>query len=150
MEKIISKIKINHFSSGWWYQPSIWTTSKRRWAARPYANLQKLLKNEEILDKNFVLSLNGDKDLKVFRWIANEKNYKTFFNNEQIRMLNKDETIEERIPKCKIIIYWDLKGYKLLNKGVLPYFELSCLKQMFKNGGNIVWRRAGFKINKSP
>ncbi len=143
----MKKYIINKFGDNFWYYPSILVFSKRKWAARSFKDIFKLLKVVGIKDDNFVISLNNDRDLKIFRMMQAKHEIKIFLNKEQVKIIEEEGYIDYKLPRIKTILRYDKKSLLLLRKGFTPYCSREYLRENFKNQ-TIVWRRNGWVVLK--
>ena len=128
----MKKVNINILGDKFWYVPSVFTTSKRKWAQRPYTNFKKLLKNENLINENFLLSLNGDDNFKYFRIIQSIHEIDLFMNKKDIEIINNNGILEYKIPRTRVTISFDKKSLNLLKKGLIPYYSKDFLKKNYQ------------------
>lgn len=146
----MEKITINKIGENYWYVPTIFTTSRRNWHQRPYKSLKKLLVIEKHLEDNLLVCLNKDKDLKIFKFLQQIKNFPLTLKKNQLEALELNQIIKIKILELKPIIYLDYKSLNLFRRGFLPFCSIDFLNEEFKNEKNITWRKYGFVKFKKP
>lgn len=146
----MQRIKINFVNDKFWFNPSLITTSKRLWAPRPYKNLKKLLVVEKLWDKDLVIDLNGDADHKILRQLLQYKDNPFKIKKEDFLQITKVGFVDIKLNKSKIYLRFDKKGFNLLKKGILPFYQYYYLRSLRpKNTPNseltyLIWRKDGF------
>lgn len=140
----MNTIRINKVGDSYWYQPSIVTTSRRKWQGRPYRNLKKLLQAEELWNQDIVISLNSDKDMHIFNMLQQYKESQISFKKEDL--LNIDAGNIKTKSINKVTILFDKKSIKIIKKGYLPFCSQKYLIQNFKKHKYALWRSSGFII----
>ena len=142
----IKKIKINKIGDNFWFQPSIFIASKRKYAARPYKSLMKLLKNEALLSQEFIFTFNSDENFELFRFSQTQKGIKFYLNGTQINEIKTNGFIEHNIQGTNITIRYDKKSLVDLSRGYTPYFSVKWIKENFRSKNSIIikWTKKGY------
>ena len=133
----IDKVKINVVGDNFWYQPSILTLSRRKYAARPYKSLQKLLKNENLLSQNFLFTFNGDEDFELFRMAQKLNEIDFYLNQEQREEIEEKGFFDHRLKQSKITIRYDKKSLIALKRGYIPYFDKKWILETFRTSKSL-------------
>ncbi|VEU70461.1 hypothetical protein [Mycoplasmopsis glycophila] len=95
------KVRLNNIDGKIWYYPSIWTLSIRKWASRPYFNIQHFLEETDYINQPLWIDINGDSDFKIFNTF--QKILKTnIFLSEPVENQTRFEF--QLFPKVKLII----------------------------------------------
>lgn len=152
----LNKIKVNHMSDGYWLIPSwnkIFTPKSSKYATKFCKTFEELISYNDFLNKNVVLSLNGDHNFYHFNKVMKMLNFDFQILENQIKNLDiKDVLIFKPIENLNII--FDYKAIKLIYSGIIPIFNLNYYEKLYKEYNennqdkivNLVFRRLDFKI----
>ncbi len=126
-----SVIKINCFSNGYWYYPSIFTFSKRGWASKPFKTLDDLFVALELKNKPYKISSNGGEcTIDVFNYAQRKNEFSFLLDKKQ--KIDKDFLFEEIINN-KLKIAWNYKSIKKIFAGCIPLVSKQQLLSEFQS-----------------
>ncbi|WP_029513385.1 MPN499 family protein [Mycoplasmopsis primatum] len=122
MEKIKS-YRVNYVNGAYWYQPSLWTFSKREWAARPFKSIEDLISKLELNRyPGGIIDINKDPRFVTFNNI--QQVLKTGISINPSAIKEKDNLFTFEIaPKIQVIL--NDKSLKSLRTGKLFCIPLS-------------------------
>lgn len=154
------KVKINHFSNGYWLVPKFWKIFSPRLTGYVIKNgktLEEIVKNNDLLKKEIIFSFNGDYNFYNFNIALKlrEINFRLDYNAVR-KKPNEDFFVFYPVKNCKIVL--DKRGIALIYEGIIPFFSKSYYEKMVdfqreymqknqikKEFIGFFWRRNGYK-----
>ncbi|WP_027120540.1 MPN499 family protein [Mycoplasmopsis lipofaciens] len=144
--------KINFIADKYWYQPSMWTLSRRLWAGRPFLNLTDLINSLDIKYQPSFFSFNGDP--RFFHFNNIQKNYGCEFSINPSSIKDKNNSFIIKINSQIHIIIDDL-GIKYIKQGYIFGAPIYYYEDLLKSNNvleneilEIRWRKKYFEISK--
>lgn len=126
-------IKINHLSSGYWLVPSflkIFSARKSQAVIKHSKTLEGLLEKNNLMNDDFTISLNGDKQFKMFNQMAKLKELPFFINNEVLNKIDKEGYVDfEVIPN--LILRYTFKSLQAIYAGYIPFYSKQYFAKLY-------------------
>lgn len=138
-------IKINHLSSGYWLVPSflrIFSARKSQAVIKHSKTLEGLLEKNKLINDDFTISLNGDKQFKAFNQMAKLKELTFFINQDVLNKIDKLGYVDfEVIPN--LILRYTFKSLQAIYAGYIPFYSKNYFIELYqkvsKNNPNKVF-----------
>ncbi|UOE63512.1 hypothetical protein MbovWib_04095 [Mycoplasmopsis bovis] len=126
MENKLKTYRVNYVNDAYWYQPSIWTFSRRSWASYPFRQIEDLIDKLELkYYPGGIIDLNKDPRFSVFNSV--QKHLKTGISVNPSALKDKDNYLVYEVDE-NIRIILDDKSLKYLAKGLIFCTPLSYFK----------------------
>lgn len=130
------KIKINFVNNLFWLAPSFSSYFKgRNFGYTPFKTLEDLINKTEIKNSNLYFSFNSLKEINYdfYNKIQKIKDLNFRLNKENLYKIEKNGFIDDDSIDDRIVVRWDLKSLKWIQKGYLPFFEKDYIIENFKD-----------------
>lgn len=154
METKLKTYRVNYVNNAYWYQPSIWTFSRRSWASYPFKEIENLI---DKLELNYypggIIDLNNDPRHRVFN--AVQRHLKTCISINPSSLKDKDNYLVYEVDENVRVILND-KSLKHLARGLifcvpLAYFKAIKEKEQLSENQvlEFVYSKGFFEISKT-
>ncbi|MBZ4195426.1 MPN499 family protein [Mycoplasma tauri] len=145
--------RVNFVSGAYWYQPSIWTFSRRLWAARPFKNIEDLIIHCDLHHyPGGIIDLNKDPLFKTFNSV--QKALKTGISVNTSTLLSNGNRLEFNILDSIVVVLDDL-SLEYIKKGLIFCIPTYTFKEELKDYNleegeklEFIYRKKEFEIKK--
>lgn len=154
------KVKINHFSDGYWLVPKFWKILSPRltgYVIKKGKTLEEIVIHNDFLHKEIIFSFNGDHNFYNFNIALKLREIDFRLDPNAVKKKPDDAFfVFFPIENCKIIL--DKRSLQLIYDGIIPFFSKNYYKKMVdyqreyaqKNQisqefKGFFWRRNGYK-----
>ncbi|QIW62412.1 hypothetical protein [Mycoplasmopsis gallinacea] len=131
--KRVKKMKINYIDGRFWYYPSIWTLSIRKWASRPYKSINELMTHTEAIHERTWIDINKDPNFKFFNEFQKVLNTKIFLEKPKA---DQKQFSFEILPKVELII--PVESLKSIEQGKFFAWPLIEFKRLCQSQLNAI------------
>ena len=134
------KIKVNFINNLFWLAPKISTYFiGRQFGYIPYKTLKDLIVKNDLLESDFIFSLNGlgEKNYVFFNTLFQLRKFEFRLSKEVIYKIIKYGYVDDNSIHKLLVIRWDSNSLKFIKKGYIPFYSKDWYIKKFIDNKNL-------------